>query len=138
LEGSVKSYETRQMQTEIELAFVKKFVKKDKQERYLGFLSNEKTRSKFTNELHYFKDFEWDLFNEVRGLDRDAIIARIKDEKEISKCHVVSYRPEYDGKSYSIEDAINLVGTEEIILIFGNADVVYYEGEAPGNRYISI
>ena len=39
----------------------------------------------------------------------------------------------------SVDEAIeNAIGIEGSILIFGDADVVYYEGEAPKNRYISI
>ncbi len=129
------------MQAEAEQSLIKKFVNKDKQERYLRFVAKEKTRWKFLNELHYFKDFNWKLLHEIPGNEnvRDAIIAKVKGKKDISSCYVISYHSQYDGKLYSVDNAINnLIGIEEIILIFGNADIVYYEGEAPNNRYLSI
>jgi hypothetical protein len=129
------------MQSELEQTFIKKFVEKDKQERYLEFLANEKNRSKFTSELHYFKNLNWKLFHEISGSASETavILAKVKGMKNISNCYAISNRPEFDGKVFSIEEVIkDVVGTEEIILIFGNAEIVYYEGEAPGNRYISI
>ena len=52
---------------------------------------------------------------------------------------MISVNPEYDVKIISVEDAIkNVVGTEGTILIFGNAEIVYYEGEAPKQSYMSI
>jgi len=129
------------MQSELEQTFIKKFVEKDKQERYLEFLAKEKNRSKFTNELHYFKNLNWKLFREISGSESGiaVILAKVKGKKNISNCYAISNRPEFDGKVFSIDEVIkDVVGTEEIILIFGNAEIVYYEGEAPGNRYISI
>ena len=129
------------MQNELENTFIQKFVKKDKQERYLAFLTKDKTRSKFTNELHSFENLNWELFREIPRNESEiaVILAKVNDKKNISTCYVIAYRPEFDGKLFSINEAIkDIVGTEEIIIIFGNADIVYYEGEAPGNRYISI
>jgi hypothetical protein len=129
------------MLIELEQSFIKKFVEKDKQERYLAFLEKPKARSKFTNELHYFKNLNWKLFREISGNESEvsAILAKVKGNKNISNCYAISYRPEFDGKVFSIDEAISgVVGTEDIILIFGNAEIVYYEGEAPNNRYITI
>ena len=59
--------------------------------------------------------------------------------KHISTCHVNSANSEYDGKVMSVDEAIeNAIGIEGTILIFGNAEIIYYEGEAPNRRYISI
>lgn len=129
------------MNPELEQTLIKKFVNNDKQERYLGFLSKEKSRSKFTNELHHFKDFNWNLFSEIPGNqnERDVIKSKLARHKNISGCYVISSHTSYDGALYTVDEAINnIVGEQEVILIFGNADVVYYEGEAPDNRYISI
>jgi hypothetical protein len=46
---------------------------------------------------------------------------------------------EYDGKIMTLDEAIkNVVGIEGTILIFGDAEIVYYEGEPPENKYISL
>ena len=129
------------MLIELEQSFIKKFVEKDKQERYLAFLEKPKARSKFINELHYFNNLNWELFREISGNESEvsAILAKVKGNKNILNCYVISYRPEFDGKVFSIDEAISgVIGTEDIILIFGHAEIVYYEGEAPNNRYITI
>lgn len=129
------------MLNQAEQTLIKRFVVKDKQERYLGFIGKDKTRSKFTNELYHFKDFNWKMFREIPGSEygRNAILARVNGKKSIKSCQVVSANSEFDGKTLPIGEAIeNIVGEEGTILIFGNAEIVYYEGEAPDNRYISI
>ena len=129
------------MNNHIEQLLIKKFVIKDKQERYLNFLSKEKTRQKFTSELYHFRDFKWNLFREIPGSESEShtIVTKVKSIKNISSCYVVSVNSEFEGKVISLEEAVeNLVGEEGTILIFGEAEIVYYEGEAPSRRYISI
>ena len=66
---------------------IKKFVTKGKQERYLTFLSKNKTRNKFTDELCHFKDFNWKLFREIPGTENEmqAIAFKVKSNKNISR-----------------------------------------------------
>jgi hypothetical protein len=110
-----------------EQTLIKKFVLKDKQERYLTFLSKDKTRNKFTAEIPGSEN------------ERQTIALKVKSNKNISTCSVISAAPGYDGKVMSVDEAIkNAIGIEGTILIFGDADIVYYEGEAPKSRYISI
>ncbi len=129
------------MITHEEHTLINKFVTKDKQERYLTFLAKDKTRNKFIDELYHFNDFNWKLFREIPGNENkgQTIALKVKSNKNISTCLVISVDPDYDGKVMSVDEAIeNAIGIEGSILIFGDADVVYYEGEAPKNRYISI
>ena len=128
-------------QFQIEELFIRKFIIKDKQERYLGFIEKEKTRNKFTRELSHFKDFKWDLFREISGSEneREAIKAKIKKNIKISTCYVISGYSQFDKKIISTLEAIeNIVGNDSTILIFGNAEIVYYEAEAFDGRYISV
>lgn len=128
------------MINEQEQKLISKFVTKAKQDRYLNFLSKEKTRHKFTAELYHFRDFNWNLFREIPGSEneRETVAAEVRRRK-ISTCYVISADHEYDGKSFSFDDAIeDIIGTEGTIVIFGDTDVIYYEGEAPSRRYISI
>ena len=129
------------MITQQEQALIKKFIIKDKQDRYLAFLDKDKTRKKFTKELYHFKDFNWKLFREIPGSETEwkTIATRINSNKNFSTCSVICVNNEYDGKIMSVDEAIkNVVGIEGTILIFGDAEIVYYEGESPKNRYISI
>ena len=124
-----------------EQAMINKFVIKDKQERFLGFIAKDKSRRKFIDELYHFKYFNWNLFREIPGSEneRDAIFAKVNGKKSIKSCRVVSANSEFDGKTLSVDEAIkNAVGEEATILIFGNAEVVYYEAEPFDGRYISI
>ena len=60
-------------------------------------------------------------------------------KKNISTCHVVSANSELDCKTVSTPEAIErFVGHEGTILIFGDAEVVYYEAEPFEGRYISL
>ena len=129
------------MQAQTEQIFINKFVIKDKQERYLSFLSKDKTRKKFTSGLYHFKDFNWKLFRQITGSEdeRETILAKVNSRKNISTCYVISVNSEFDGKLIPIAEAIkNVVGQEGTILVFGDAEIVYYEGEAPSNRYINV
>jgi len=129
------------LQTQAEQLLITKFVIKDKQERYLNFLSKEKTRKKFTNELYHFRDFNWKLFREIHGIETesDVIAKTVSNKKHISTCFVISANSKFDGKVTSVDEAIkNIVGEEGTILIFGDAEIIYYEGEAPNRRFISI
>ena len=120
------------MNNQIEQLLIKKFVIKDKQERYLNFLSKEKTRKKFTSELYHFRDFKWNLFREIPSSESESntIVTKVKSIKNISSCDVVSVNSEFDGKVISLEEAVeNVVGEEGTILIFG---------EAPIRRNVSI
>ena len=124
-----------------EQILIKKFISKDKQDRYLGFLDQDKNRKKFTKELYHFKDFNWELFREISGNETvwTTIAKRVDSNKNISTCSIISANSEYDGKIMSFDEALkNIVGIEGTILIFGDAEIVYYEGEPPKNRYISL
>jgi len=124
-----------------EQTLIKKFISKDKQDRYLAFLGKDQNRKKFTKELYHFKDFNWELFREISGNETvwATIATRVNNNKNISTCSIISANSEYDGKIMAFDEAIkNIVGTEGTILIFGDAEIVYYEGEPPKNRYISL
>src|SRR5450432_1753937 len=124
-----------------EQILIKKFVIKEKQDRYLSFLANIKTRKKYTCELYHFKDFNWKLFQEIaeNEVESVTIATRVNRGKNISTCSVISANKDFDGKEISVDEAIkNFIGFEGTILIFGDAEIVYYEGEAPKNRYLSI
>ena len=129
------------MHNKIEEIFINKYVVKEKRKRYLEFISKEKTRSKFTQELYHFKDLDWKLFREIPGSqnERTEILSKVIQNKNIQNCHVISANLDIDGTNIPYPDAIvSCVGEEGTILIFGNADVVYYEAEPFDGRFISI
>lgn len=126
-------------QKQIEETLIKRFIIKDKQDRYLGFVAQERTRNKFTRELYHFKDFKWNLFREIPGSENERATILSKINKNIKYCYSISANNNLDGKRYAVSDAIdNIVGQEGTILIFGDVEIVYYEAEAMDGRFISI
>ena len=129
------------MNLDLEEKFIEKFLIKEKKDRYLTFVKKEKTRKKLLNELYHFKDFNWKLFKEIKNSEneRDVILKKIANWKNIGTCYVISVDQLYDGKTFTVHQAIEeIVGVEGTILIFGEMEVVYYEAEAFDGRYISL
>ena len=128
------------MNIRLERKLIEEFVAKKKRARYIAFIERESSRKTFLDELYHFKDFDWNLFEEIRGNqnERDAIRQTLIDKKNISSCYVISTNKTFDGKPFTVSDGIDqIVGVEGTIIIFGETEVVYYEGEAPHNRFIS-
>ena len=129
------------MQIDLERKLIEKFFIKEKKDRYLTFIEKEKTRKKFLDELYHFKDLNWKLFQKIQTNqnEREVILKKINSKKNITSCYAISSDPNFDGRFFSISDAIvEIVGIEGTILIFGEAEVVYYEAEAFDGRYISL
>jgi hypothetical protein len=57
----------------------------------------------------------------------------------MSTCSIISVDQALDGKVLPADEAIkNAIDVEGTILIFGEAEIVYYQGEALNGRFISI
>jgi len=122
---------------DIETQVIKKFIIKSKQDRYLAFISKEKTRGKFLDKLAHFSA-ELKEFDEIENNEYEEIRQRIKPLKNIRDCYIMSENRDIDGRRMEIEEAL----TETIgygfgtLIVFGNAEVVYYEGEGKNDRWI--
>ena len=125
---------------DLETKVIKRFIIKTKKDRYLGFISNAKTRNKFTNSLaHFSQDLRKELFNEIKGDERKVILDSIKTLGNLKDCYLISENIELDQKRLDIETALNItigygMGT---LIVFGDARIVYYEAEGPSDRWIS-
>jgi len=89
--------------------------------------------------LPHFKDFRLELFDELHG-DISHIIQeqlqRIKGVK--SHCYVISDNPATDQQDMPVGAALDAtVGYGAAILVFGDAEMIYFEGESPNNRLLS-
>ena len=111
-----------------------------KQSRYLSFLSNYKNRKKLIEKLYHFNDLNWQLFREIKGNENEwELILNKINTKKFSECNIISTIQELDGKTIpAAELNKGIVENEGLILIFDNAEMVYYQGESPGKRFISI
>lgn len=124
----------------LEAKVIQRFVNKDKQERYLGFVSSPKNRWKFTNELPHFQDFKWNLFELLDKNEEVTILAALKRNNLHQKsCYVISFDPEIDTKEIDVSDAIAQIINYNMgtILVFGDAEIIVYGGEEVKSRYIS-
>jgi hypothetical protein len=126
------------MNQSLEIAVINKFVVKNKQSKYTQFISSEKTRSKFISDLPHFNDFKWELLDEVQKNEAAEIQSRLKELGIITKdCYVISENRDIDGKVIPFDQALEKIGSMATILVFGDAKLIYFEGEPPKNRYIS-
>ena len=131
-----------QTQTNIplEIKVIEKYIDKSKQERYIKFVSSRNTRFKFINDLAHFKHFKWEQLDKVNGSEIEKVAALIKLIKlPISKCYAISENTQIDANILPIEDALKkTIGYGmATILVFGNADFIYFEDEGPNRRFIS-
>ncbi len=121
----------------IESKVIENFIVKSKRERYLQFIKKEKTRKKFTDELAHFSD-QLELFEEIKTNEWAVIDERLKRLGLTGECYVISENKELDGKRMETEKALTQaigmgMGT---LIVFGNAELVFYEGEGPSDRWI--
>lgn len=127
------------MSLDLETIVIERFIVKTKRDRYLTFIKSDKTRYKFTLSLAHFRDLRQERFDEVKSDERKIIKDRIKSLGSINDCYLISENSKLDGKRLGIDTALNNtigngMGT---LIVFGNAEVVFYEGEGPSNRWIS-
>jgi hypothetical protein len=127
------------MSLDIETKVIERFVVKTKRDRYLTFIKSDKTRDKFTKELAHFRDLRQGQFEEVKSDERKIIKDRIKSLGNIKDCYLISESSKLDKKTLDIDSALNEIigygmGT---LIVFGDAEIVFYEGEGPSDRWIS-
>ena len=122
------------MNIPLEIKVIKRFFKKEKQERFIGFVSSVKNRKKFILELSHLKDLKWEYFTEAPSIDIiNTAVKGIADS-----CYVISESSAVDGSCLPIDQALALTDSGfAMILVFGDANQIYYEGEPPHNRFLS-
>ena len=72
---------------DLEIAVIKKFVVRNKQERYLKFISTPKNRYKFISQLAHFNDFKWHLFEQATGNEAEVIQAALEKYKQLKTAY---------------------------------------------------
>jgi hypothetical protein len=126
---------------ELETTVIKKYVERTKRERYIQFVSQPQNRHKFIRELYHFKHFFWEIFDEVNKNEVQVVISKLQENNILVKsCYVISTDSRFDMKILEIDLALretlgNGMGT---ILVFGHADLIFYEGEPPKSRFIAV
>jgi hypothetical protein len=124
---------------ELEILTINRYFKKDKAKRYVDFVLKDKTRPKFISKLAHLRDLEFSKFQKIEGNEESIIQEKVNKQKLVD-CYVISENKQIDKQFMGIELALKAtigygMGT---ILVFGDAEVIYYEGEGPKNRWISV
>jgi hypothetical protein len=127
------------MSLDIETKVIERFIVKTKQDRYLTFIKSDKTRDKFISELAHFRNFRQERFDEIKSDESKIIKDRIKSLGNVKDCYLISENSALDKKRLDIDTALNKtigysMGT---LIVFGDAEIVYYEAEGPSGRWIS-
>ena len=125
---------------DLEIKVIRRFVAKAKQDRYIQFVSSPKNRHRFISDLSHFNFFQWDLFEAVNGIEEQIIRQALqKDGVDEKTCYVISENSDIDTKTLNTKEAISeTVGTGMgTILVFGDADMIYFESETMNTRFIS-
>ncbi len=120
---------------ELEAKVIKQFVEKNKHEIYIWSINSVKNRNKFTSKLAHFNEFQWGKFDKLKGDSKEVlrdIFLRLRLLKLSSVCYIISEDTDLDGKTYDLEYIFtsgDLYKGYGSILVFGNADVIYFHGE---------
>jgi hypothetical protein len=125
---------------DLEIKVIKRLIDKAKRDRYIQFVSSPKNRHKFVSDLPHLKSFTWELFDAIKGNEQQAVLQALQRDGIPGKtCYVISENPKLDTRTLDIKDAISEtvgfgMGT---ILVFGDADMIYFESEETNRKFIS-
>ena len=125
---------------DLEIKVIRKFVDKAKRSRYTQFVSSEKNRRKFAEDLPHFNHFDYSLLTPVKGIEEEIIMQTTKQNGVSNEtCYIISEDRALDTKTLNTREAIAAtvgrgMGT---ILVFGDAEMIFFEGESPNTRFIS-
>ena len=125
---------------DLEIKVINRFINKAKRERYIRFVSSEKNKTKFIKDLSHFNFLESSLFTPVRSVEEHEILTSTeKNGIANATCYVISDNKRIDAKFLDTKEAVAVtvghgLGT---ILVFGDAEMIFYECETMNIRYIS-
>ena len=127
-------------QNEHETAFIRSFIVKEKQKRWLQLLANPKRRTAITGRLYHQPDLDPQFMTRVPPAYRHApnIEAKLRELGAPSECHVISTDTDVDGTLQPLGQVlvqIHGIGDGTVLSCIPG-ELAYYEGEDPGCRYI--
>jgi hypothetical protein len=90
---------------------IRSFVVRSKRDRYLGFVSHPKTRTKFTHALAHFHDVDRSCMRSIPpSRQNPREIERILQAKgAYGICYLITEHPDLDGRDFPLSDALNEV-----------------------------
>lgn len=123
-----------------EQAFVERFVRKDRQPRYLALLASEKKRRKFIAQLAHFRDFDDRRVSLIPSYQQSAtqILELLVQAGAADICYVFSEIGNLDQREMTLREALDatVASCMGTIISCLPEKLAYYEGERPGRRYL--
>jgi hypothetical protein len=124
---------------ELEILTINGFFQKEKAKRLVNLILNDDKRQKFIQLLPHLKELDYSKFRRLEKNEKSTVL-EMAAEKKIKQCYVISENKRIDRQFIDAERALDeTVGYGNgTILVFGDAEIVYYEGEERGERWVSI
>ena len=121
-----------------ETELVKAFIRREKHDRFLSFLSHPKKRPKATDMLYHLRDLDerYIVQIELNGLSPDQIARQLRDRGASKTCCVISTNSELDAQELDLQAVLEEIvgGSDGSLLSCVPGELAYYEGESPNNR----
>lgn len=114
-----------------EVAFVQSFIRRERRERHLSQMALPKKRHRFLDRMnHRFAD---DLDPRFVETLRDFTAQVLR--KPETACHVIASQAEYDGRTVSVAEAMNILrdAVFGIVVSFAPGRLACYKDEAPAD-----
>jgi hypothetical protein len=125
---------------DLEQKVIRHFFAKNKQDRYLQFVTSLKNRHKLIADLHRGQFFRANALERVTGIEGHVIQHALSQQGIFSStCYVISDNATLDTQTLPLSEALRqVVGWgSATILVFGEAELIFVELEGLRNRCIS-
>ena len=96
---------------EHEYQTIRSFVPRQKRARYLEFVADSRTRTKFTHALAYFRDIDTRYKRPIPPSSQNPreIERILKFKGAFAFCHAITENLDLDGKDISLEEALEKI-----------------------------
>ena len=115
--------------------FVKAFVTKDKQDRYLAFLNSKKKRKEILDRLNHTPNLVFSNALQFQGnrLNSNLLKNTLENYGAENTCYVISADHDLDRKALDMDDALQIFADLDFgsVFIFPPHPIALYRGEAP-------
>ncbi|RAK62179.1 hypothetical protein [Hymenobacter edaphi] len=129
------------MRPDLEEAFIRKFIVKNRRPSYLYFLERGKSNGHIASMLQHGQHLDHSLFRELRthpDKSKAEVVRKALDLK-LKSGYIISFDDRINGLELPTEQAIDtVVGQESTLLILGSNQLVYLETEHPSPGYLSL
>lgn len=123
-----------------EVTFIKSFVVKDRQERFLALVQSKKNRNKFRLLLAHNIELkkEKKLFIKKEEDNKEQIYKLLKQNGSPDTCHIICESSNYDNKEMDLKEAINELFSMNFGYIISciPGKLAYYQGEDTSHKAI--